>query len=89
MTRGNRVEELETRVKELQASVSGLTDELIETKERVKALEEEVQPEDLLDRKLTRKTEAEDTSEATKGQESEDADSTDKESTQTDDIIVA
>ncbi|WP_336361043.1 DUF7518 family protein [Haladaptatus sp. ZSTT2] len=89
MTRGNRVEELETRVKELQASVSGLTDELIETKERVKALEEEVQPEDLLDRKLTRKTEAEDTSEATKGQESEDADSTDEESTQTDDIIVA
>lgn len=89
MTRGNRVEELETRVKELQASVSGLTDELIETKERVKALEEEVQPEDLLDRKLTRKTEAEEPSEATKGQESEDADSTDEESTQTDDIIVA
>ncbi|WP_338727626.1 bZIP transcription factor [Haladaptatus sp. DJG-WS-42] len=89
MTRGNRVEELETRVKELQASVSGLTDELIETKERVKALEEEVQPEDLLDRKLTRKTDAEESSEATKGQESEDADSTDEESTQTDDIIVA
>ncbi|MFC6731916.1 MULTISPECIES: bZIP transcription factor [unclassified Haladaptatus] len=89
MTRGNRVEELEKRVKELQASVSGLTDELIETKERVKALEEEVEPEDLLDRKLTRKTEAEDASEAPKGQESEDVDNTDEESTKTDDIIVA
>lgn len=41
---GNRVEELEARVRELQATVDGLTDELLETKERLRALEEEVDP---------------------------------------------
>ncbi|SEO43693.1 hypothetical protein SAMN04487948_102415 [Halogranum amylolyticum] len=38
----NRVEELESTVKELQAAVNGLTEELVETKERVRQLEEEV-----------------------------------------------
>jgi TolA-binding protein len=41
---GNRVEELEARVRELQATVDGLTDELLETKERLRAVEEEVDP---------------------------------------------
>ena len=41
---GNRVEELEARVRELQATVDGLTDELLETKERLRVLEEEVDP---------------------------------------------
>ena len=41
---GNRVEELEARVRELQATVDGLTDELLETKERLRAIEEEVDP---------------------------------------------
>jgi TolA-binding protein len=41
---GNRVEELEARVRELQATVDGLTDELLETKERLRAMEEEVDP---------------------------------------------
>ena len=41
---GNRVEELEMRVRELQATVDGLTDELLETKERLRVLEEEVDP---------------------------------------------
>jgi uncharacterized coiled-coil protein SlyX len=36
---GNRVEELESRVKELEASVEGLTDELIECKVRIRELE--------------------------------------------------
>jgi len=36
---GNRVEELETRVKELEASVEGLTDELVECKVRLRELE--------------------------------------------------
>jgi len=37
---GNRVEELESKVRELEATVSGLTDELVETKERLQTLEE-------------------------------------------------
>jgi hypothetical protein len=41
---GNRVEELEARVRELQATVDGLTDELLETKERLRVVEEEVDP---------------------------------------------
>lgn len=37
---GNRVEELESRVQELEASVDGLTDELIECKVRMRELED-------------------------------------------------
>jgi predicted RNase H-like nuclease (RuvC/YqgF family) len=36
---GNRVEELESRVNELEASVEGLTDELVECKVRLRELE--------------------------------------------------
>ena len=39
---GNRVERLESRVEELEASVSGLTDELMQTKSRLADLEDEV-----------------------------------------------
>jgi len=42
---GNRVEELESQVKELQASVEGLTDELVECKVRLAELEEVVDEE--------------------------------------------
>jgi len=35
----NRVEDLETQVAELEATIEGLTDELVETKERVHELE--------------------------------------------------
>lgn len=38
----NRVEELESRVKELEASVKGMTDELIECKVRLRELENAV-----------------------------------------------
>ena len=37
----NRVEELESKVAELQAAVNGLTEELVETKERLRQLEDE------------------------------------------------
>lgn len=37
---GNRVEKLEEKVRELEATVSGLTDELVETKERLRIVEE-------------------------------------------------
>ncbi|MFC6836556.1 DUF7518 family protein [Halomarina ordinaria] len=46
MASGNRVEELEARVRKLEASVTGLTDELVECKERLATLEEAVAPED-------------------------------------------
>ena len=38
----NRVEELESRVQELEASVEGLTDELVECKVRLRELENAV-----------------------------------------------
>ena len=38
---GNRVEKLESRVEELEASVSGLTEELMQTKARLNDLEDE------------------------------------------------
>ena len=38
---GNRVEELEAKVRELEATIDGLTDELVETKERLQAIEAE------------------------------------------------
>jgi peptidoglycan hydrolase CwlO-like protein len=36
---GNRVDELESQVSELRAAVDGLTEELVETKERLRQLE--------------------------------------------------
>lgn len=42
---GNRVEELESRVQELEASVEGLTDELVECKVRLRELESAVDAE--------------------------------------------
>ena len=42
---GNRVEELEDRVQELEASVEGLTDELVECKVRIRELENTVDDE--------------------------------------------
>lgn len=41
---GNRVEELEQTVTELESTVSGLTEELVETKERIRDLEAELEP---------------------------------------------
>ncbi|WP_122088907.1 DUF7518 family protein [Halalkalicoccus subterraneus] len=35
----NRVEDLETRVEELEATVRGLTEELVEANERIRTLE--------------------------------------------------
>jgi uncharacterized coiled-coil protein SlyX len=49
---GNRVEELEAKVRELEATIDGLTDELVETKERLGAIEDEtgIEPEVLKSR---------------------------------------
>ena len=56
MASGNRVEELEARVKQLEASGTGLTDELVECKERLRALEDAVDPDvnDIIEGKTTR-----------------------------------
>ena len=36
---GNQVEQLESRVRELEATLTGLTDELVDTKDRLQAVE--------------------------------------------------
>jgi uncharacterized coiled-coil protein SlyX len=38
----NRVEELELRVSELESTVDGLTDELVQAKERIRLLEDHI-----------------------------------------------
>lgn len=86
MSSGNRVEDLESRVKQLEASVTGLTDELVECKERLRALEDAVDPEmDIIEGQPTREDtdEESDTSKSAQenGEESTDSD--------TDEIIVA
>ncbi|MEF8830842.1 MAG: hypothetical protein V5A23_04815 [Halobacteriales archaeon] len=40
MSSGNRVEQLEKRVRELEATVQGLTEELVEANERIRQLEQ-------------------------------------------------
>lgn len=95
MASGNRVEELESRVRELEATVSGLTDELVETRERLHALEDEVDPDmDIIEGKPTREASpgdpeesAEDQAEEAKSGENDATDEADSESG--DDIIVA
>jgi peptidoglycan hydrolase CwlO-like protein len=52
---GNRVDELETKVRELEATIDGLTDELVETKERLQALESDADgSHDILEGRPTR-----------------------------------
>jgi len=96
---GNRVEELETRVNELEASVEGLTDELVECKVRLRELESAID-EDL---GFTPETpdpdsgpapgsanQSESPEEAKAGTpNTEEADGKDSTETGTDDIIVA
>jgi hypothetical protein len=87
---GNRVEELESRVKELEASVEGLTDELVECKVRLRELENAVD-EDLgfvpegPDTPAVETAESPDEAEATKSEPADVNDNTEEES----DIIIA
>jgi uncharacterized coiled-coil protein SlyX len=82
MGSGNRVEELETRVRELEATVTGLTDELLECKQRLDELEEQ---EDI-DRDPIETFSSSDESDSNNTNESESVENTDPES---DEIIVA
>lgn len=90
---GNRVEELESRVRELEATISGLTDELVETRERLHALEEEVDPDmDIIEGQPTATTGEDVESEADGGAEGDKADGdeeADNAGSESDDIIVA
>lgn len=75
---GNRVEELETKVRELQATVSGLTDELVETKERLRLIEDEVDRtvDDLVEGKASRQQARQDLPGGQASQETTAADET-------------
>ena len=53
---GNRVEDLERQVAELQAAVDGLTEELVESKERLRQLEKANADESTPERSPTRST---------------------------------
>ena len=94
MGSGNRVEELEERVKQLEASVTGLTDELVECKERLRALEDEVDPEmDIIEGQPTRTDgdDVDDADDAAETDRSKPAEGNGEESTDSDgdEIIVA
>ncbi len=85
----NRVEELESRVQELEASVEGLTDELIECKVRIRELESATDAE--LDfapteTKATEPPEESDSADSTKPEAADDADKADESEAE---IIVA
>ena len=81
---GNRVEELEAEVRELEATIDGLTDELVETKERLGTIEEEtgIEP-DSLDGWGTR-TSGDDETASADGSEDETAPTGDEHEAETD-----
>ncbi|SDJ50908.1 hypothetical protein SAMN05216226_104148 [Halovenus aranensis] len=91
---GNRVEELEARVKELEASVEGLTDELVECKVRLRELENAVDDElgfvpetDSEEERVgTERVQSPDTGEASKTEAADEEDNTEESDS---DIIVA
>ncbi|MFB6074525.1 MAG: bZIP transcription factor [Haloarculaceae archaeon] len=85
---GNRVEELESRVNELEASVEGLTDELVECKVRLRELENAVD-DDLgfgVEKPAEEVEETPDRADRTKTEATDDGD---REEQEADDIIVA
>lgn len=100
----NRVEELELRVSELESTVDGLTDELVQTKERVRMLEEQVDgeipatgdelamlanPDEVPTEEAEPQEIQEATAEADKASEGDTTDEAPDESEVEDDIIIA
>lgn len=81
----DRITELESKVEELQATVRGLTEELVDANERLRALEADAE-----DAGTTETvTETGTRGEEAKSPESKDGDNDTDESTIGDDIIVA
>lgn len=76
-----RVEELEATVSELESTVRGLTEELVETKDRLRAIEEEL---DIDTREVVADGATEEHESSANQQENDDSDAEDS-----DDIIVA
>jgi uncharacterized coiled-coil protein SlyX len=94
----NRVEKLELRVSELESTVDGLTDELVQAKERIRMLEDHVdgevpatndEPADPPTDEADPEEIQEATAEADKGGEGDTSDETPEESETEDDIIIA
>ena len=94
---GNRVEELEAKVRQLEATVAGLTDELVETKERLHVLEDDsdIEP-DIIEGRVTRRDTRDETNHEDETKESsaedvttDEADREDNADSASDDIIVA
>ena len=90
----NRVEELESKVAELQAAVNGLTEELVETKERLRQLEDDADedypvtgPSDA--RQDAAEAEAETEDEGAKADENEEGTTEAESESDESDIIVA
>jgi len=95
---GNRVEELEATVAELESTVDGLTEELVEAKERIRVLESEIDAETPSRAAESRNAPAEEAapdevaeaaSEAAKGDAPDEGDEDADGSDELDDIIVA
>ena len=99
----NRVEKLEATVAELESTVEGLTDELVESKERIRVLEAELdtetptrvperrgRTEETASESDTQEAAPDDVAEATADADVEDETTTDEaEDSGSDDIIVA
>lgn len=94
----NRVKQLEATVSELESTIDALTEELVETKERLRAIEGEfdvdageyVEPEPNLPPKEAEPDEIERAVEADKGAETEEPDETQEAGSElSDEIIVA
>lgn len=84
---GNRVEELEETVTQLQATVAGLTDELVETKERLHAVEDHLGSD--LDDVVGSSDIVDGDTGASADAEAKESESNDEESAGSDEIIVA
>lgn len=88
---GNRVEQLEERVQELQATVDGLTDELVECKVRIRELENAVDDGNGFDpdEEEQAQAQAEPEPEPADNSKSEDAEASDEKTESESDIIIA
>ena len=87
----DRVNELEDRVAELEATVRGLTEELVDASERIRTLEGELDrtPSTAELREAREEEQVEPADEADEAPKSADDEATDNEESGLDDIIVA
>jgi len=87
----DRVNELEDRVAELEATVRGLTEELVDASERIRTLEAELDrtPSTAELREAREEEQVEPADEADEAPKSADDEATDNEESGLDDIIVA